>query len=334
MGKTALVISGGGSKGAFAVGVLDYMHTNIMKVDAFDIYCGTSTGSLIVPLAACGEIDLLRRIYTKTQQNEVLIKGGITNLLRGISIHDASPLRLLILETIRKLDFNRILDTSLFLSTVCLQTENLVYWATKPILSKGAYDLELIDSINILGGAMLASSSQPVFMQPVRMRGADYVDGGVREITPLQAAVDAGAETIFSITLSPDSLPPDPRPLTTAFQILGRTLDIFSEDVGQNDYRLARLYESGNQYLADVRNALLAQNVPAGLINQAFALAGNPFAGTAVRTIHEIRPAAKLEEGGEGGLTFNPVAMESMYNKGLAQAKLFFDSLPVNQPVA
>jgi predicted acylesterase/phospholipase RssA len=44
----ALVISGGGSKGAFAVGVLKYLFQE--KGHEYDIISGTSTGALIAPL--------------------------------------------------------------------------------------------------------------------------------------------------------------------------------------------------------------------------------------------------------------------------------------------
>ena len=49
--KRALVISGGGSKGAFAVGVLKQLFATYPNLD-FDIYVGTSAGSLVVTLAA------------------------------------------------------------------------------------------------------------------------------------------------------------------------------------------------------------------------------------------------------------------------------------------
>jgi NTE family protein len=45
--KPALVLSGGGSRGAFAVGAVEVLHeANI----AFDIIASTSTGALIAPL--------------------------------------------------------------------------------------------------------------------------------------------------------------------------------------------------------------------------------------------------------------------------------------------
>ena len=44
--KKALVISGGGSKGAFAGGVAEYLLKE--KKNTYDIFLGTSTGSLMV----------------------------------------------------------------------------------------------------------------------------------------------------------------------------------------------------------------------------------------------------------------------------------------------
>ena len=72
-------------------------------------------------------------------------------------------------------------------------------------------------------------------MQPVKVRpGAQpvrqYVDGGVREPTPLQAAIDNGAETIIAITLGPRQHPADATDFTKAVPILERTLELFSED--------------------------------------------------------------------------------------------------------
>lgn len=340
MAKTALVISGGGSKGAFAVGALTYIHERVRPIDQFDVYCGTSTGSLIVPLAMCGEIALLETQYTTLRQNDLLILGSAANLALAVSLHDATPLKNKIDELLTDARFQRIAAAAapLFLATVCLQTEQLVYWATRPPAAAPAgYGVEAIATATDLRRAMLASACQPVFMQPVEVRpGAvpvrQYADGGVREATPLQAAVDQGAETIIAITLAPRQLPADGAKLTQAFQILQRTLDLYGEDVGDNDYRLARLYQQGNAYVQAVRGRLLAQGVAPAAVQAAFGAPGNPFAGTAVTTIHEIRPQTKLVEGGPGGLTFDPAAMRGMLAKGFAQAKAYFEALPDGLP--
>ncbi|MDX1328574.1 MAG: patatin-like phospholipase family protein, partial [Arenibacter sp.] len=65
----ALVISGGGSKGAFAGGVAQYL----MEVEKreYDIFVGTSTGSLLIPQLALNKIDKLHEIYTNVNQHAI-----------------------------------------------------------------------------------------------------------------------------------------------------------------------------------------------------------------------------------------------------------------------
>lgn len=340
MARTALVVSGGGSKGAFAVGALKYIHERVRPIDQFDVYCGTSTGALIVPLALCGDIALLENQYTTLKQSDLLIVGSAANLALAVSLHDATPLKNKINELLTDARYQRIRAAAapLLLATVCLQTEQLVYWATKGAAPASAdYAVQTIATATDLRRAMLASASQPVFMQPVEVRpGAlpvrQYADGGVREATPLQAAIDQGAETIVALTMAPRQLPTDNAKLTQAFQILQRTLDLYGEDVSANDYRLARLYQQGNAYVQAVRSRLLAQGVAPAAVQAAFGQPGNPFAGTAVTIIHEIRPQTKLVEGGPGGLTFDPAAMRGMLAKGYAQAKAYFEALPGGLP--
>ena len=88
--KKALVISGGGSRGAFAVGVFKYLVSNF-NLD-FDILVGTSTGSLIVPLAALNKIDLLEELYTTQKTENIVIKDNIGNRLNKDSIFEVTPL--------------------------------------------------------------------------------------------------------------------------------------------------------------------------------------------------------------------------------------------------
>ena len=50
--KAALVLSGGGAKGAFAVGVVKHLFLAYRETGWFAITGGTSTGALIAPMAA------------------------------------------------------------------------------------------------------------------------------------------------------------------------------------------------------------------------------------------------------------------------------------------
>ena len=58
----ALVISGGGSKGAFAGGVAQYLIEQ--KGRAYDMFLGTSTGILLVPHLASNDIGKLYDVFT------------------------------------------------------------------------------------------------------------------------------------------------------------------------------------------------------------------------------------------------------------------------------
>ena len=65
----ALVISGGGSKGAFAGGVAQYLIEK--KGRDYDLYLGTSTGSLLIPHLAANDIKKLYTIYTNVKQKHI-----------------------------------------------------------------------------------------------------------------------------------------------------------------------------------------------------------------------------------------------------------------------
>ena len=65
----ALVISGGGSKGAFAGGVAQYLMEAEKK--KYDLFLGTSTGSLLIPHLAAGNIEKVYELYTNVNQRKI-----------------------------------------------------------------------------------------------------------------------------------------------------------------------------------------------------------------------------------------------------------------------
>ena len=125
--KKALVISGGGSKGAFAGGVAEYLLKE--KKNTYDIFLGTSTGSLMVSHLALGKIDALKKIYTEVNQRSIFNvnpfritnKNGVTivnirhsatllNFIRGSkTFGESKNLRKLISKKITKKIYDAIL---------------------------------------------------------------------------------------------------------------------------------------------------------------------------------------------------------------------------------
>ena len=336
--KKALVISGGGSKGAFAVGVYKYLVSNFQNLD-FDVFVGTSTGSLIAPLAALGRIDLLEQLYTTQKTENIVIKDNIGNRLNKDSIFDVSPLW----ETIKKFytdEFYEELMNSgkeIFLNTTCLQTEELVVFTNvkDPVLSKH-YEIRKLVNAEHFRRAVLASACQPVFMTPVKINKQvpgephpdyQFVDGGVREYAGIQMAIDNGAEEIFTILLSSDQ-PGSAPEFKTLFPILEQTISIFTADVGKNDLIIPLLYNEALSYIDAVKKKMKREGISADDINKYFYIRGreNPFEDKLPLKIHIIRPDKPLG-GGAGGLIFDPAEMKKMLATGEMQAENFIAGL-------
>ena len=83
--KRALVISGGGSKGAFAGGIARYLIEE--KHRDYQIFAGTSAGSLLIPLLALGEVERIKAVFTTIEQHHIFsicpfrIRRGADGLL-------------------------------------------------------------------------------------------------------------------------------------------------------------------------------------------------------------------------------------------------------------
>jgi predicted patatin/cPLA2 family phospholipase len=81
----ALVISGGGSKGAFAGGVAQYLME--VRGNQYDLLLGTSTGSLLIPHLALGKINKIYDIYTNVNKHNIFnVSPFIIKEKEGIDI--------------------------------------------------------------------------------------------------------------------------------------------------------------------------------------------------------------------------------------------------------
>ncbi len=325
--KNALVISGGGSKGAFSVGVVkDLM--NIYELD-FDILVGTSTGALIVPLVALGELEKLEQLYTSVTDEQILVKYNIGKRLNAHSIFTAGPLSDKI-DALYTDDYFKRLQQSgkeVYLTTTCLQTEELVVFTTaqNPVESS-YYKIRKIVSADQFRRAVLASSSQPVFMPPVKVNKTvpgeafpehQFVDGGVREYAGLGIATDAGAHEIFTVIHSAKNVKQDQVEQTSLFSILEKAIAIFITDVAANDLYGPLLYNRGLSYISKVKDKMKSLGVTGEDIEAYFNVDPVPdaYQNKEPLKIHLIQPEDDLG-GGPGGLVFNPTEMKSMVLKG------------------
>ncbi len=335
----ALVISGGGSKGAFAVGVIKRLQREYPGLE-FDIFVGTSTGSLIVPLVALGEMALVEKLYTTQKTEDIVITNRLGDRINDNSIFDAGPLEELVIGNYTDQRYSTLLVSGkkIFLNTVCLQTGNLVVFtnATDPAVGK-YYEVKTLADADHFRRAVMASASQPVFMPPVKVNknvpgeahpDHQFVDGGVREYAGVEMAIDNGATEIFTILLSSDQADDDDGTITGLFTILQKTVDIFIDDVGKNDLIIPEQYNEALEYIDAIKNKMKRAGISADKITEYFNVRGrqSPYEDKVPLKLYTIRPDAPLG-GGPGGLTFDPVAMQAMLKKGETAGDDFIASL-------
>ena len=230
----ALVVSSGGSKGSYAGGIIDYLSLN----KTWDVFVGSSTGSLIVPLVAAGDIQSLKHVYTTIDSSDIfsrnpfIIKSNANgifkykmnhwNLLKNLfedkkSFGTTYRLRNLISKIFTEDHYNRIIESGKDVQ-ICVTNLTLNTLEVKSIKD---YDYEnFCDWI-------WASTCAPPFMSVVEKNNYDYVDGGLISPIPVKQAVLSGADDIDVIVLNKeerDHKIEKVRNVLHLIQLVGRTM--------------------------------------------------------------------------------------------------------------
>lgn len=326
--KNALVVSGGGSRGAFAVGALEVLRE---AGKTFDLVAGTSTGALIVPLVVTDDIQLLRSIYGSVRTDDIIRKRDVLEILQRDSIYDSHPLWSLLNSFITEERYQEIVASQieLFLATVNLQTGALIHWNQHTSGPDGGPI-----SRRTLLRAVFASASIPVMMPPVQIleEGDQFVDGGVREIAPLKVVIEHGATDIYAIVLEPEDRDPSGEEYRFIVKTLTRTINIFTQEVLLNDVRLAQMVNQSVRYLAHVRSRaeeLLSEDEVASIFDDPSV--PNPFGEARVLNLHVIRPEHELPT---SGLEFRPIVMSQMMEMGRRAVQKTLENGPLEPLIA
>ncbi|HKP75807.1 MAG TPA: patatin-like phospholipase family protein [Longimicrobiaceae bacterium] len=331
----ALVISGGGSRGAFAVGALKFLM--LERGLEFDVLAGTSTGALIAPMIAAKGAAALAELeteYTTVKTGDILDGWPVLRVLLGEpSLFGSAPLRKRIEKHITPDIFKTLTGSSkrLGITTVDLRDGRLIYFQTGSPLVPTDEPVVQVSSHEQLVNAIHASASIPMSMPPVVNSRPDaandgYVDGGVREYVPIEYAIDAGVEEICCIILSPplDKRKPFEKRFGSVVDVAQRAVDLLSEEVGASDLKLSRVYNQACTYFAAVQQKLLAEGVSPEVIRRGFDENGakNPLAGKRVVRLCVIRPDRLLQG---DTLKFDPADMKANLAEGYRCAKEQWD---------
>ncbi|MEE9218209.1 MAG: patatin-like phospholipase family protein [Acidobacteriota bacterium] len=230
--ELALVLSGGGARAAYQVGLLRCLarHWPDLRVS---ILTGVSAGAINAAFLAArtenfaGKVEALARMWCGLTMDQVfridtaslmqnvmrisfmLLSGGAAPTHRPHSLVDTAPLRAL-LERVLASEDGRLpgIGENLkrgALKAVAITTSS--YTTGQSITWVQGRDIALWDrahrraALRELGVChVMASAAMPIFFPAVEIQGHWYGDGGMRLTAPLSPAVHLGASRILAIS--------------------------------------------------------------------------------------------------------------------------------------
>lgn len=178
--KTAIVFSGGGSRGAYQVGV--WRALNKLGIKA-DIVVGCSVGSITSALYIAGDIDRAYKIYENLSINNIFDREKLGIRLKPVNL----------LKTIKEeIDYEVLMKSKIEYGLITTKYPSLRSVSiTKKDLTKDNY-----------ADYIVASCSIPFIFKASKIEKNRYIDGGVKNPIPVKLAEKMGAERIIIVNTS------------------------------------------------------------------------------------------------------------------------------------
>lgn len=202
--ETALVLGGGGAKGAYEVGAIAALDE--LGIKAGSVF-GTSVGALHAAMYAQGSMDAAAALWDNIRLSDVVSEESLAiaddaenifdhpeKLLEFITRYaqkkgvDVSPL----MDILHKLiDEDKIRRSGVHVGIVTTRF---------PSLAMVEKRLEEMETGSLIDWLMASASCFPIF--PMKQVGGDrYIDGGFCDNTPVEMAVRSGARDIVAIDI-------------------------------------------------------------------------------------------------------------------------------------
>lgn len=177
----ALVLSGGGAKGAYQIGA--YLGLQ----QSFDLIVGTSVGAINGAFIASGSSpDEMRSAWLDLEGNVSRWRRDYWRFKTWNSLADTTPLRAYLQE---RIDWDKLNGPGVDFTCTAVNTSTgeIANWSREELT---------VDHL-------LASSAIPGLFPPVVIDGQQYFDGGTVNNTPLRPAIKAGATDVTVLMAHP-----------------------------------------------------------------------------------------------------------------------------------
>ena len=237
MYRTGLVLTGGGARAAYQVGVLDGIRDILLaggwsqERNPFPIICGTSAGAInATAFAAHSEqwvvgVDKLTQVWSEFSPSQVYrvdARGSLGNAARWLigatlgwltrnkphALFDNSPLQALLAELVDESRLQRVLDAGhLHALAVTASSytsgQHVTYYQSKSPIEPWYRTQRLACPVRIGVAHLLASSAIPFVFPAVSLqlngRREFFGDGSMRQTAPISPAIHLGADRVLVI---------------------------------------------------------------------------------------------------------------------------------------
>ncbi len=230
---TALILSGGGARGAYQVGVIKAVSELFPKHahNPFSIICGTSAGAInAVGIAASANnfrlaSKKLEYMWLGLHVNHVYKAGGwdilkslgrlgLSFLHQGIatddrplSLLDNAPLRELLHSNIQFRNIQKrinagYLDALAITAAGYTNGESVCFYQGRNDLEPWQRGHRVGRPANITPAHLLASSAIPMVLPAEKIGDEYFGDGALRQLSPISPALHLGADRLFVIGVS------------------------------------------------------------------------------------------------------------------------------------
>lgn len=279
--KTGLIMTGGGARAAYQVGVLKAV-ADILPRQAsspFQIISGTSAGAINATALATHaynfrkSVQRIAIIWSNFHAEQVfrtdafgilrtsfnwfmaLMSLGMSHHSRALSLLDRSPLRHLLEQYIRTEDIQHSIDKG-YLHALSITASG--YTSHKSVsFFHGQPELEPWNRFRRIGvrteinvDHLMASSAIPFVFPPQKISQEYFGDGSMRQIAPISPALHLGADKVMIIgnhmeRTAPQQQHTHENRAPTIGQIAGHVLDsIFLDSLDADIERLGRINET------------------------------------------------------------------------------------------
>ncbi|SHG07159.1 Patatin-like phospholipase [Salegentibacter echinorum] len=244
----ALVISGGGSKGAFAGGVAQYLVEEMGR--EYDLYLGTSTGSLLISHLALNKCEKIRQVYTSVNQESIFNNRPFNIKRRNgydqISINHFNVLRNFISgkktfgesKNLRKLIEKTFTEEEFY--TLRASKKDIVVTVSNISMNAVEYkSIQDFDYKEFCDWIWISCNYTP-FMSLVQRDGCEYADGGLGTMVPIEEAIKRGATHIDAVILQTEATIYNRMPSKNVFGLITNLFSFMLDRIEKQNIQIGK----------------------------------------------------------------------------------------------